>query len=245
MSENRLLMLTGPSCAGKSPLIKALTRQHPDWAARIKSLVLYNSRDPRPNEVDGIDYHFRERDELERMQMNPDCVCMDVRGDFQVLDIAELKGNLLGSPILFEGNPFIAKTLQTDPRLDSIPKRSVFLSPLSREEIVQLKQLNTVDIEESIAGMMRDKLIRRTLRQKGNLSEKDLLTIAKRSRSAWGEIQMAGLFDHVVVNHDGEDSDNWFMPILIGEARLATAAVYAGLTGSASEKLENWNGLFD
>lgn len=224
--------------------MQAAKALHPQWGNQMRPLVLYNSREPRPAEVDGIDYHFRPRAELEKMQQDPRYVCMDVRGDFQVLDIEELKENLQASPVLFEGNPFIAKVLQTDPRLKSIPKRSVFMSPVSLEEIGEMNALPEEDTtQDIITRIMRGKLERRTIRQKGELRESDHATIKRRSESAWKEIQMAPMFDFVVVNHDGEDSDNWFLPVLLGEARTATAAVHAGLTGEHSPSLEVWHEL--
>jgi guanylate kinase len=83
------------------------------------------------------------------------------------------------------------------------------------------------------------------MRQKGQLRQQDHDTIRRRSESAWREIRMALMFDFVVVNHDGEDSDNWSLPVLMGDARRATAAVYAGLAGQHSPDLEAWDELPD
>jgi guanylate kinase len=57
----RLVILSGPSCAGKSPLRTALAKFHPDVWERLQKLVLFNSRAPRPGEHDGVDYHWSER----------------------------------------------------------------------------------------------------------------------------------------------------------------------------------------
>lgn len=245
MKSHHLLILTGPSCVGKSPLVQTLARLHPDWTAGIRPLVLYNSRRPRPGERDGHDYHFRPRHELEAMGDNPRFVCMDVRGDFQVLDVRELSDNLESSPVLFEGNPFIARVLQEDERLAEVPRRSIFISPLSIQEMADISaKEDAPPLEDAIAEIMRRKLIRRTENQKGELEPEDLETIYERSHSTLREIRMAPLFDRVVVNHDGEDSDNWTCaPVPIGEARLATEAVYAGLNGEAHERLEKWHDI--
>ena len=48
----------------------------------------------------------------------------------------------------------------------------------------------------------------------------DLEDIEKRASSAYRELQEAWRFDHVIPNHDGEDSDNWeAFYYLIGDAR--------------------------
>ncbi|MEX0324580.1 MAG: guanylate kinase [Puniceicoccaceae bacterium] len=242
MNRNHLLILTGPSCVGKSPLVHALARLYPDWMANISPLVLYNCRRPRPGEQDGQDYHFRSRLNLEAMHDNPRFVAMEVRGDLQVLDMEELLEQLRRSSVLFEGNPFIARVLQADQRLAQVPKRSIFLSPLSREELADIEaNENAPPIADAVAEVMRRKLIRRTENQKGELEPEDLETIYERSHSAWREIRMASLFDRVVVNHDGEDSDNWSCaPVPIGEARQAMEAVHAGLRGRPHLHLESW-----
>src|SRR5438094_8816524 len=85
-----LVVLSGPSCVGKSPLAKALRRFHPDLSAKLQPIVLYNSRSPRPGERDGEDYHFRPREQIEALRDRERYVVMDVRGDLQALDLEDL-----------------------------------------------------------------------------------------------------------------------------------------------------------
>ena len=63
--------------------------------------------------------------------------------------------------------------------------------------------------EELLTEMMRRKLLRRTRRQKGELSAADLKNVETGASSAYGDLQMAWHFQYVIPNHDGEDSDNW------------------------------------
>jgi len=63
-ASGRLVILSGPSCVGKSPLEKALGRFFPELRQRLQKLVLYNSRAPRPGEMDGKDYYFRTREQI-------------------------------------------------------------------------------------------------------------------------------------------------------------------------------------
>ena len=110
----------------------------------------------------------------------------------------------------FEGNPFVGRALQTHPRLVGIDRLSIFLSPLSKEEIVFLKAPErNVSLPNLVTDIMRRKLLRRTRRQKIELSAKDLENIETRAASAYGELKEAAHFDYVIPNHDGEDSDNW------------------------------------
>jgi guanylate kinase len=83
--------------------------------------------------------------------------------------------------------------------------------------------------------------LRRTTRQKGILSQKDLENIEIRASSAFGEMQQAWRFDHVIVNHDGEDSDHWdafYHPI--GDARSTLQAFAALLSGEPIDSVEGW-----
>jgi guanylate kinase len=223
----RLVILTGPSCVGKSPLRAALARFYPALWGRLAKLVLFNSRAPRPGEREGVDYHFRSRNQVDALRSQPRYAVLDVRGDLQALDVEELTGLLERSDAFFEGNPFVGRLLQTHPLLARIDRLSMFLSPLSKEEIVYLKASErNVSLQEFVTDVMRRKLLRRTRRQKGELSLADLENIETRARSAYRELTDAWRFQYVIPNHDGEDSDNWeafYYPI--GDARKALEAV--------------------
>jgi|SRR5271166_1188099 len=228
--HGRLVILSGPSCAGKTPLYKALGKFHPELHKQLHKLVLVNSRDPRPGEVDGVDYHFRTRAQVERLRADHRYAVLEARSDLQALDMEELVGLLRHSDVFYEGNPYVGRALQTHSRLMEVRRLSIFLSPLAKEEIVYLKAPErNVSLEELLTDIMRRKLLRRTRRQKGELSAADLKNIETRASSAYPELSEAWHFEHVIPNHDGEDSDNWeAFYYLIGDARK-TLEAFAGL----------------
>jgi len=78
-----LLVLAGPSGAGKGTLGRALLDAEPDlwWS------VSWATRSARPGEVDGVDYHFVTRTEFERLR--------DAGG---FLEWFEVYGDLKGTP---------------------------------------------------------------------------------------------------------------------------------------------------
>nr|WP_245575015.1 guanylate kinase [Chitinilyticum litopenaei] len=82
MAKGNLYVVTAPSGAGKTTLVKALLAADP----HIQLSVSYTTRAPREGEVNGRDYHFVERAEFERM-INA--------GDF--LEHAEVYGNYYGT----------------------------------------------------------------------------------------------------------------------------------------------------
>ncbi len=242
-ASNRLVLLIGPSCVGKTPLYKALAKFYPEVRARLQKLVMINSRSPRPGEIDGKDYHFRARAQLEALRTDPRYAVLPVHHDLQALDIQELEPLLERGDAFYEGNSTVGRTLLMHPRLAGVPKLSVFLSPLSKEEIVYFKAPErNISLQDLLTDIQRRKLLRRTARQKPNPSLKDLEDIEKRAADAYPELQDAWRFDYVLPNHDGEDSDNWeafYYPI--GDARKALEAFAALLQSKAPMNIQNMN----
>ncbi len=246
-TQGRLVILSGPSCAGKSPLEKALARFHPELRNALQPIVLFNSRAARPGEMDGVDYHFRARANVEALATDDRYVVMDVRGDMQALDLHDLADMLAHGNAFFEGNPFVGRALLTHPSLDAVEKLSVFMSPVSRDEILYLRAQPGASLPDLVTDVMRRKLLRRTRKQKGELSLKDLENIEKRAGSAYTELTDAHRFAHVIANHDGEDSENWdafYYPL--GDARKALKAFVALLEsavpdeGTVPDGVERW-----
>jgi guanylate kinase len=238
----RFIILSGPSCVGKGPLHSALSKFYPEQAASLRKLVLYNCRSPRPGEIDGKDYWFRSREEIEAFCKKENFIVLDVRGDLQAVDLNVVDRNLTAGDLFFEGNPFVGRKL-----VELLGKKvsllSVFLSPLSREEILFLKSPErNVSLPDFLTDVMRRKLLRRTQRQKGILSLKDLENIERRAGSAYTELKEAWHFDYVIPNHDGEDSENWdafYYPVSDAhKTLLAFAELVAGNVPAIAERWE-------
>jgi len=60
----RLFVITAPSGAGKTSLVKALLERN----ASLRVSISYTTRKPRPQETPGREYHFIDRAEFERLQ---------------------------------------------------------------------------------------------------------------------------------------------------------------------------------
>jgi len=242
-NSGRLIILAGPSCVGKSPLAKALARFFPELSGTLQPLVLYNSRDRRPGERDGVDYHFRSRKKIDSFTSYDNYIMMEVRGDLQALDLNELSKALKQGNVFFEGNPFIGKLLLTHPSLSSVSKISVFMSPVTREEILNYRSdALKKPLPEFIKELMQGKLLRRTKKQKGELSGKDFEEIERRASSAYNELKLAYLYQNIIPNHDGEDSENWTDPgYPSGDAGSALNAFSAILRGEITPVVEKWD----
>lgn len=79
---NKLILLVGPTCSGKSTIEKGLN------ALGIPSVVSFTSRAMRPGEVDGVDYNFITREQAEYL-IDTD----------QAIQSVEFLGNHYGSTI--------------------------------------------------------------------------------------------------------------------------------------------------
>ena len=80
--KGRLFVITAPSGAGKTSLIKALLQAEPG----LKLSTSYTTRAPRPGEQNGREYHFVDE---------PSFLAMRDRGEF--LENAEVHGNRYGT----------------------------------------------------------------------------------------------------------------------------------------------------
>ncbi len=78
----KLFVITAPSGAGKSSLIKALLADDP----ALKLSISYTTRAPRPGEQDGREYHFVD-----------DATFLAMRGRGEFLESAEVHGNRYGT----------------------------------------------------------------------------------------------------------------------------------------------------
>ncbi len=126
-----LLIISGPSGAGKGTIVKALRREIPTLIVSISA----TTRQARGGEVDGVDYFFLERDIFNKM--------ID---EGQLLEWAQVYGNYYGTPRHFvlealeRGNDVILEidiqgALQVKKKLPEAVL--VFIAPPSRTELQQ------------------------------------------------------------------------------------------------------------
>ncbi|TNC80924.1 MAG: guanylate kinase [Oleiphilus sp.] len=82
MKQGQLYIISAPSGAGKTSLVKALLEKDPQVAVSVS----HTTRAPRPGEVDGQNYNFVSKEQFEAMVKN---------GDF--LEHAEVFDNYYGT----------------------------------------------------------------------------------------------------------------------------------------------------
>ena len=57
------IVLSSPSGAGKTTITKKISQKYPN----IKISISHTTRKPRPNEIDGVDYHFISKDKIKKL----------------------------------------------------------------------------------------------------------------------------------------------------------------------------------
>ncbi|CAM5514519.1 Guanylate kinase OS=Stutzerimonas stutzeri OX=316 GN=gmk PE=3 SV=1 [Stutzerimonas stutzeri] len=145
-----LYIVSAPSGAGKTSLVKALIDAQP----QVRVSVSHTTRAMRPGEVDGVNYHFVSREDfLERLE----------RDEF--LEHAEVFGNLYGTSqrwleqTLAEGYDLILEIdwqgAQQVRRLMSQAK-SIFILPPTQEALRQRLNNRGQDSDEIIERRMRE-----------------------------------------------------------------------------------------
>lgn len=149
-STGTLYIVSAPSGAGKTSLVKALLDAQP----QVRVSVSHTTRPMRPGEADGVNYHFVTREAfLERLQ----------QGEF--LEHAEVFGNLYGTSqhwveqTLDQGYDLILEIdwqgAQQVRRL--MPQaRSIFILPPTQEALRQRLTNRGQDSDDVIEKRMRE-----------------------------------------------------------------------------------------
>jgi guanylate kinase len=171
-TPGQLVIFSGPSGVGKDTVLAAWSKADP----RVQRVVAYTTREPRPGEVDGVDYHFVTDKRFSEMAG---------AGDF--LEYKEVHGNFYATPLkdmermLADGKVAVLK-IDVKGALDAMKLRpdaiTIFLEPPSFE-------------------VLEDRM-----RQRGTESEE---AIQKRLRNAHLEMELRDHYQHVIANDRIED----------------------------------------
>ncbi|HRC53622.1 MAG: guanylate kinase [Firmicutes bacterium] len=184
MRKGLLFVVTAPSGCGKGTLRRALLNEHPE----IKFCPSITTRQPRPGEIDGVDYTFVSTPDFLRRKDN---------GEF--VEWAEVYGNYYATPrediekAIAEGSLVIVeKDVQGARTLRQVYPEGIFIFilPPSMEEL------------------------RRRIESRGTEKETEM---AMRFDSARREIADLSDFDYVIINTDMERAKDRLSAIILGE----------------------------
>lgn len=188
MKKATLFVISAPSGAGKSTLVEALRRKFPD----LRYSVSCTTRDPRPGETPGINYHFLTTDRFHEMvQM----------GGF--VEWKKVHGNLYGTPVgpvreaLQQGFSMVLD-------IDVEGAKEVFKTfPDSVGIFISAPDMTTLE---------------RRLRLRGSDSDE---SVQIRMRNARREMKLARMFRYHIVNDDLDTAVNDLVSILRKESCIS------------------------
>lgn len=169
MAEGKLIVVSGFSGVGKGTIIRELMETHREYALSVSA----TTRDPRPGETNGVQYHFITREQFEQM----------IRED-ELLEYATYLDNYYGTP-----KSFVRKKLEEG--------RDVLLEielQGARKIRAAFPDALMLFIMPPDAATLRDRLVGR-----GSESPE---VIEARLRRAGAEAEGIEEYDFVLVNQD-------------------------------------------
>lgn len=152
--SGKLIVISGPSGAGKTTLYKRLLKE---LASRLDFSVSATTRPIRPGEEDGVDYRFIAQEEFEKMIAG---------GDF--VEYATVHGNFYGTPkseidrILKSGkNCLLDLDVQGSRSIKKLYPESVhiFIMPPSVEELIHRLHSRDTDHGEILDARIRNAIV--------------------------------------------------------------------------------------
>ncbi|PKO85573.1 MAG: guanylate kinase [Betaproteobacteria bacterium HGW-Betaproteobacteria-12] len=162
-----LYVVAAPSGGGKTTLVRLLLENEPE----VQLSISYTTRDPRPGEQEGREYHFVDSAEFRAM--------ID-RHDF--LEWAEVHGNFYGT-----SKKWIA---------DRLAAGADVLLEIDWQGAQQVRALFPAAIGVFILPPSMDELTRRLTGRGTDSSE----VISRRLAAAQAEMRHVGEFDYVIIN---------------------------------------------
>ena len=166
MSKGKLFVISGASGVGKGTVLNAVMAKRED----LRFSVSATTRDPRPNEVDGVHYYFITREKFLEMIDNDQFIEYDNHAaNFYGTPRAQMEEKLTHGSVLLDIEPNGAKLVR-----QSCPDATlIFIMPPSMEEL------------------------ERRLRGRGDPSEEQIQMRLERAR--W-EMDQRSWYDYVVTN---------------------------------------------
>jgi guanylate kinase len=180
----KVFVITGPSGVGKGTLIENLLAGVPELELSVSA----TTREPRPGEVDGRDYHFLSPEEFERRA-----------GANEFLEHADYSGNRYG-------------TLREEVERRLAAGRSVVLE-IEVQGARQVRAAMPEAVQIFIAPP-NPAALRERLEGRGTDSAE---AIARRLHTAEAELEAQGEFPHVVVNDQVEKAASTLEDLVMKE----------------------------
>lgn len=171
MNKGHLFILSGPSGVGKSTVAKELRRILPE----LKRIVTYTTRDPRPQEKNGIHYNFVTAQQFKNM--------ID---EHAFLEWAVVHDKMYGTP--------------KDSVKEHLDKGDHVLLIVDVQGGEQIKE-NAEDCHMIFLEPQSEEQLAKRLKKRKNIDEADF---ELRMMNAKKELAMRDFYDYRVINEEGD-----------------------------------------
>ena len=200
----KLIILSGPSCVGKGPLVDTLNLYYKSVGLlEPHKHVLYTSRAMRPGEENGKTYHFWSKAEQDvAAAKNSKCMTFSVHADQQMINFETLENELnMYDVVLVEIFINQVSAVLNECKKYKITAKQIFVSPLSKNDFKAIQGLYKNKNGREIA------LIAAMITKLANRGTETTAKQIKRSMNAPVEMQSAiASGAEIVCNHFGEDN---------------------------------------
>ncbi len=184
MSKGILIVVSAPAGCGKDTILEQALMRNDNLFYSVSA----TSRGIRPNETDGISYHFKTREQFEEMIKNG-----------ELLEYTEYCGNYYGTP---------KKAVE-----DMLSAGKDVILKIEVEGAANVKKMFPDCTMIFILPPSFSELDRR-LHKRGTEDEE---TIQRRIQTARGELQFARNYDYLIVNGALEKAVDDFLSVVLAE----------------------------
>jgi guanylate kinase len=176
-----ILIVSGPSGAGKSTIIQSAKPYIGDFYFSIST----TTREPRDGEIDGVDYHFVDRESFKRgIERGEFLEYAEVHGNYYGTSLEPVKKALLNNKLVIFDIDVQGHRLARE-RLNSLIT-SIFITPTSLYELEKRLHLRGVDSRE---------------------------VIDRRLKNAKEEMKYIGEYDYLILNENIESAIERFVAV--------------------------------
>lgn len=240
---SRMILLSGPVGVGKGELYRAVTTFYPEIDESTEPIKVITSGPFHPGEFSDVEYLVLPEEEVEALSKQKNTISIKIQNSIRVIRTEDVLAILdrEKEPFLLCSTQMAVEVINSH-LLSEITRISVFLSPLSWDEVVYITDpARGISLPEFVSELMRRKLLNLMKSSKGVLSKPDLEIVERLALIAYPEMQNAWQFNAVLPLHDGEDSHHWqAFKYPIGDARKALLAFAALIQGRGAELAERW-----
>lgn len=183
MRKGNLLVISAPSGSGKTTLVKQLLA----WLDGVAFSVSYTTRERRPSEVDGTDYHYVTEAEFRRKI---------ARGDF--IEWAEVHGRLYGTE-----------------RDETERVRNQGLDVLLDVDVQGASQVRAAQPDSTLIFLLPPSFAILEKRLRGRRQNEEEADIVRRLVAARREVASYRDYDFIIVNEDVRRSSDLLRAIVL------------------------------